>query len=225
VSVIRALAHKPSGLTRNELVAASGVPSGGNMTSILMELETSGFICRMTPFGRAERDSVYRLIDELTLFHLRWLAGKRQRAGGGDWAQIHATPAWYAWSGYAFENLCLQQISEIKKALGISGVQTETSSWRHAPVNSQDRGAQIDLVIDRRDGVINLCEMKFGEDDFVIDKKYAGELRNKVQTFRRVTRTRKALFLTLVTTYGVKANDYQAELVQNSITADVLFDA
>ena len=89
---------------------------------------------------------------------------------------VHATPAWYAWSGYAFENLCLQQISAIKKALGIAG-------------------------------------------------KYAGELRNKVQTFRRVTRIRKALFLTLVTTYGVKANDYQAELVQNSIAADVLFDA
>jgi hypothetical protein len=119
----------------------------------------------------------------------------------------------------------LQQISAIKKALGIAGVQTETSSWRHVPVNSQDRGAQIDLVIDRRDGVINLCEIKFGDDDFVIDRKYAGELRNKVQTFRRVTRTRKALFLTLVTTYGVKVNDYQAELVQNSITADALFEA
>jgi hypothetical protein len=90
---------------------------------------------------------------------------------------------------------------------------------------NQEGARQIDLVIDRRDGVINLCEMKFGEDEFVIDKKYAGDLRNKVQTFRRVTSTRKALFLTLVTTYGVKANEYQAELVQNSITADALFDS
>ena len=225
VSVIRALARKPSGLTRNELIAASKVPSGGNMSLILSELETSGFVCRMTPFGRTERDSLYRLIDELTLFHLRWVEGKSQSSQGGEWARIRATPPWYAWSGYAFENLCLQQVAEIKRALGISGVQTESSSWRHAPVNSTDRGAQIDLVIDRRDGVINLCEMKFGEDEFVIDKKYAGELRNKIQTFRRVTGTRKALFLTMVTTYGVKRNDYQVELVQNSVTADALFVA
>ena len=224
VSVIRALARKPSGLTRNEIIAASRVSGGGNMSLILSELETSGFICRMSPFGRTERDSIYRLIDELTLFHLRWVEGKRQRSEGDKWVQIRATPPWYAWSGYAFENLCLQQVAEIKRALGIAGVQTESSSWRHASVNSTDRGAQIDLLIDRRDGVINLCEMKFSEGEFVIDKKYAGELRNKVQTFRRVTGTRKALFLTMVTTYGVKRNDYQIELVQNSVMADALFE-
>jgi hypothetical protein len=226
VKVIRALARKQSGLSRQELAAATGLTTGGNMSIILSELETSGFICSMTPFGRAARDKVHRLVDELTLFHLRWMDGKRQHSdGAGRWMRIHATPAWHAWSGYAFENLCFQHIAQLKQALGISGVQTETSSWRHQPSTADETGAQIDLVIDRRDGVINLCEMKFSNGEFVIDKKYAGELRTKLDTFRRVTRTRKSLFLTMVTTHGVKPNDYQMELVQNSVTADALFVA
>lgn len=225
VKVIRALARKRSGLTRQEIIKASRLPSGGNMTTILMELEASGFLCRTEPFGRATRDSLYRLVDELTLFHLQWIEGKRDRADGdGQWMRTRGTPAWQAWAGYAFESLCLKHVAQIKKALGIAGVQTGRSSWRYRAAETNGRGAQIDLVIDRSDGVINLCEMKFSEGEFVIDKKYAGELRNKQDTFRRVTRTRKATFLTLVTTHGVKANSMKSELVQNEMTADELFD-
>jgi len=226
LKVIRALARKQAGLTRQELVRATRLPSGGNMTTILMELETSGFICRTVPFGRTMRDAVYRLIDELTLFHLRWIEGKREASNGdGQWMRTRSTPAWHAWSGYAFENLCLRHVLQIKKALGIAGVQTETSSWRHQPRMVEDSGAQIDLLIDRRDGIINLCEMKFCEDEFTIDKKYDRQLRNKRDTFRRVTGTRKTIFLTLVTTHGVRANHLKLDLVQNEVTAEVLFDA
>jgi hypothetical protein len=225
LKVIRALARKQTGLTRQELVRVSRLPSGGNMTNILMELETSGFICRSVPFGRTMRDALYRLVDELTLFHLRWVERKREASdGNGQWMRIRSTPAWQAWSGYAFENLCLRHVTQIKKALGIAGVYTETSSWRHQPATAEENGAQIDLLIDRRDGVINLCEMKFSEDEFTIDKKYARELSAKRDAFRRATGTRKSLFLTLVTTHGVKANDLKAQLVQNDVAADALFD-
>lgn len=225
VRVIRALARKQCGLTRQELVAPSRLPTGGNMTTILAELETSGFICRTRPYGRTTRESLYRLVDELSLFHLRWIDGKRSLSDGdGYWTRIRFTPQWHAWSGYAFENLCLRHIAEIKKCLGISGVQTEISSWRYQPKIATESGAQIDLLIDRRDGVVNLCEMKYSEMEFLIDKTYARELRRKMETFRRVTGTRKALFPTFVTTYGVKANELKSELVQSEVNADALFD-
>src|SRR6185437_10948769 len=153
IKVIRALARKQGGLSRQEIVEMSRLPTGGAMTTILTELETSGFISRITPFGRTMRDSLYRLVDEFSLFHLRWLERKRERAdGAGQWIRIHGTPAWQAWSGYAFENLCLRHVPQIKRALGISGVQTESSAWRYIPRSRGETGAQIDLLIDRRDG-------------------------------------------------------------------------
>jgi hypothetical protein len=225
LKVIRALARKQAGLSRKELIEVTRFETGGNLTTILDELEASGFICRMVPFGHTKRDPIYRLIDELTLFHLRWVEGKRDTSGNdGRWSRIRSTPAWHAWSGYAFENLCLKHVDGIKKSLGISGVQTECASWRHRPSDPDDTGAQIDLLIDRKDGVINVCEMKFSEGEFCIDKAYARDLRNKLGVFRRVTGTRKSLFLTLVTTFGISDNTYQAELVQNSLTAESLFE-
>lgn len=226
VELIRAMARKASGLTRQELVRMSRFPSGGNISNILSELETSGFIHRTIPFGRTTRDSLYRLVDELTLFHLRWLEKSRDRSDGdGQSTRIRSTPAWHAWSGYAFENVCSRHVPQIKKALGIAGVRTETSSWRYQSTKAKESGAQIDLVIDRRDGVINLCEMKFLDNELIIDKKYAAELHNKLEVFRRITATRKALFLTLVTMNGVKNSERKAALVQNEVTAGAFFES
>ena len=111
-------------------------------------------------------------------------------------------------------------INQIKKELGISGVSTTSSSWRSS-LNTN--GTQIDLVIDRRDHVINLCEMKFSINQFVIDKKYSDELRNKMGTFKTETKTRKSIFLTLITTYGIQANVHSIGLVQNDIQMESLF--
>ncbi|MEM9888314.1 MAG: DUF234 domain-containing protein [Bacteroidota bacterium] len=122
----------------------------------------------------------------------------------------------FSWSGYAFEMLCLHHIPQIKSALGISGVQTSISTWH-------TKEAQIDLVLDRKDQVINLCEMKFSIHPFAIDKKYAESLRNKIGHFRAQTQTKKALFLTFITTYGIQPNKYSG-LVRNDLTADVLFE-
>ncbi|MEI9956642.1 MAG: hypothetical protein WDM90_10160 [Ferruginibacter sp.] len=130
------------------------------------------------------------------------------------------SPAHRSWSGYAFEQVCLYHIEELKQALGIAAVETNTSSWRTSTLVN---GAQIDLVIDRRDQVINLCEMKFSINPFTIDKKYDVELRNKIAAFKKETGTRKAVFLTMVTTFGLQQNNYAAGLVQNDIKMDALF--
>ena len=223
LQVVRALAKRQSGLRRLEIIQTTKLESGGALTQVLDELEASGFICRMMPFGEATRDPCFRLIDELSLFHLRWVEGQGTRGASTDWQSRRLAPSGVAWSGYAFENICLRHSAQIKKALGIAGVQAPVASWRHQAKNNDDTGAQIDLLFDRADGVISVCEMKFSEHEFVIDKAYARELRSKLEVFRRVTGTRKALFLVMVSVHGLKANEYQAELVHNVVPLAALF--
>lgn len=223
LAIVKALAAKREGLTRNELLAATGMPSGGGTTRRLAELAESGFLLVSIPFGRKERDALYRLSDEFSLFHCAWIAplGKRMPEGG-YWMKLRQSPKWRAWSGYAFEGICLKHVRQIKAALGISGVQTTEAPWRHRP-RASESGTQIDLLIDRADDTINLCEMKFSEGAFAIDKRYAGELRQKRDTFRQVTGTRKNIFITIVTTHGIADNAYAKELVASHVEAETLF--
>lgn len=223
VALVRALGAAPRGLGRGELAARAGFGSGGTVTRTLDDLEECGFVLRTPQLGHAVRDAVYRLADELSLFHLRWIEPHRGQ-GSSVWQKRRGTPAWRAWSGYAFEAICHKHVTRIKRALGIEAVETTESSWRHRPADDDDRGAEVDLVIDRRDETVNLCEMKFCEGDFVIDKRYAAELQAKRDTFRRVTKTHKALFTTLVTTHGVAEGRHARDVVDAQVTADALFD-
>ncbi|MGN7987876.1 AAA family ATPase [Pedobacter sp. 22226] len=220
ISVVKALADKPSGLTRNEIIAACNLQSGGTTSLLLEELVESGFITPHLPFQKNANQSIYKLSDEYSLFYLKFIEHSRA-TGAGTWLKKSSTSSWKSWSGYAFEGICMKHTGNIKQALGISGVFTETSAWRHAPKDGN--GAQIDLLLDRQDNVISVCEMKFSNTGFAIDKAYAAELQYKLEIFRQQSKTRKALFLTMVTTYGVKDNMYSIGLVQNEVTMDDLF--
>ncbi|MDP1822011.1 MAG: hypothetical protein Q8L48_02170 [Archangium sp.] len=222
VKLVRALGAKPRGVSRTELIAAAKLTTGGRTTRTLEELEHSGFVLRMPQYGLPANDAVYRLFDEFSLFHLKWIEPHRGR-GANVWINKHGSSAWRAWSGYAFEGICTRHVGSLKRALGIEAVETEESAWSHRPDGQDDRGTQIDLVIDGRHGAINLCEMKFSSGEFVIDKRYADELRHKRETFRRVTRTKKSLLLTMVTTNGLRQNQYARELVDKHLTMDALF--
>jgi hypothetical protein len=222
LAVIRALASRAAGLTRTQVIEHAGRSSGGRTTATLEELVESGFVHRIDPWQRTCRDALYRLADEFSLFYLRWMESQR-RHGEGTWLKLRGTPAWRAWSGYAFENVCHRHVTKMKQALGIAGVETTQGCWLHRPTEGVDEGAQIDLLIDRRDDVINICEVKFADDEFVIDKDYAQQLQRKLDVFRRVTQTRKSLFLTLVTTFGVRKNSYATDLVASEITMEDLF--
>lgn len=218
-AVIAALAKKGKGLTREEISKETGRPTGGNLTTILDELEESGFIRKYIPFSKKSRNSLYQLSDFFSLFHIKFIKGQK-RFDKNHWMKMIENPKYKTWSGYAFEQVCLVHTEQIKKALGISGIGTEESAWRSSQAKN---GAQIDLVIDRRDGVINLCEMKFSVDQFIIDKKYDAELRNKNSAFRAETHTKKTLFLTTITTFGLHTNAYSGNVV-NDLKMDVLFE-
>jgi len=218
-TIIETLAGKPRGLSRDGIIQFSGVKNGGTLTTVLRELEESGFISKSFPFGKKIRDSIYRLSDQYSLFYLKFIKDQH-RTGAGSWLSRIDSPAWRAWSGYAYESICLHHISAIRKALGISGVYTEESSWV-----DKDRNVQIDLLIDRRDHVINLCEVKFTQQPFVLTKPIKEELEKKLFTFREETQTRKSVFPTLITTFGLKDSVHSLGFIQTVVTMDDLFEA
>jgi hypothetical protein len=222
LAIVKALAKKRGGLTRNEIIMAAGMPSGGTTTQRLDELVESGFIQASIPFGKKEHDALYRLCDEYSLFHSTWIAPGKGRHEDGYWMKQSQSPKFRAWAGYTFEGICLKHTKQLKLALGISGVQTTEAPWRYRAGKGDD-GAQIDLLIDRADRTINLCEMKYSEGTYTIDKRYADELRRKRDVFRTASKTRKNLFITMVTTFGITNNAYAKELVANSILADNFF--
>jgi AAA+ ATPase superfamily predicted ATPase len=218
-AIIEALAKKAKGLERPELLRRAKLSDGGTATKTLKELETSGFIRKYPAFGKKNRYTLYQLSDFYSFFYLRFIKNSSD-LDKNFWLSAVDSPEIRAWSGYAFEQICLAHLDQIKKALGIQVIQTKSSSW----VGSHEgQKAQIDLVIDRRDQVINLCEMKFSIAAFKINKAYAENLRNKIQVFKATTQTKKAIFMTLITTFGIAEGKHSGGLVQNSLTLEDLF--
>lgn len=219
-NIVRALAKKGVGLSRAELIAACNLTEGGGTTRLLEELEQSGFITHYIPFEKTSRDSLYKLTDEYSLFYLRFVEQTRA-VGPGTWEKIAEGAPYKSWAGYAFEAICLKHSKEIIEALQIKAY-TETSTWRYNAKKGED-GVQIDLLLDRKDRVINLCEIKFSSDTFIIDKRYAVELQNKERVFKEKTKTKKSIFLTMITTFGVKKNDHYDNLVHSEVLMEDLF--
>lgn len=226
IQIVTALATKAKGLTRQALLKLTGQTNNGAFGTTLEELESCGFIRRYEPFGkpaakplsRERSDTLFQLVDFYTLFYFHFVSSNYYH-DEHFWTTSQNTPVHAAWSGYAFEMLCLAHVRQIKAALGISGVQTLVGSWNYS---AGDKGAQIDLIIDRKDETVNLCEMKYAATEFTIDKKYEEVLRNKIVVFREKTKTRKSLMLTFVTTYGLKNNMYSGG-VQSQVVLDDLF--
>ena len=221
MKIVEALSSVNKGVTREELSRRIGVTSSGELSRKLKELENCGFIRKYLPFGAKKKGCLYQLIDNYTLFYYKFLRGNVHNES--FWLEQSNSPAVRAWSGVAFERVCLEHIPQIKMALGISGVYTEVNSWQCAKdADAGIFGSQIDLIIVRRDQIINICEMKYCETDYVIDAEADRKRRRQISDFLKKTGTRYAIHPTLVTTYGLEENAYSGEL-QSVITADQLF--
>ncbi len=221
VEIIRSLGTKKVGMTRDEIISSANLDSGGKLTGYLEDLENCGFIRRYQAIGAKAKNALYQLVDNFTLFYFRFMDGKNI-TDANYWSKIQIAPIYHSWSGLAFERVCLLHSEQIKKALGISGVITYEYSWRTA-ANDEHPGAQIDLLIDRSDKAINLCEIKYSDGPYTIDKKYMENLRNKAALFRLLTKTRKGIALTMITSYGLVKNSYSMNSIHSQITADDLF--
>lgn len=221
VEIIKALGTKKVGMTRDEIISFSKLDSGGKLTGYLEDLENCGFIRRYQSIGSKTKNALYQLVDNFTLFYFRFMDGQKI-TDANYWSKIQTAPIYHNWSGLAFERVCLLHSEQIKKALGISGVITNEYSWRTS-ANDEHSGAQIDLLIDRSDKAINLCEIKYSDGPYTIDKKYMENLRNKAALFRQVTKTRKGIAMTMITSFGLVKNSYSMNGIHSQITADDLF--
>ena len=207
VAIVEALSRKKSGMTREEIASVAEQKMGGNFKTRLEELEQCDFIRRYLPPDRKNRGAVFQLIDNFTLFHYAFASVRGER-DEHRWTNSQRTPQLAAWRGLAFERVCLQHVEQIKAALGIAGVRTSAYSWR-ARADGVGRGAQIDLVLDRDDGVVNLCEIKYSATPYEIDADEADRLKHRKELFMRETGTRKTCRTTLITSCGLKAGKYR----------------
>jgi len=221
LQIIELLSKKWKGYTRSEIIKQSKFTNGGALTKILTELEECSFISSYSPFGKMKRETLYRLTDEYSMFYLKFIK-PNSFAKKGLWMQLSQKQTWKSWSGFAFESLCLKHLEKIKNKLGISGVYTRAGSFVYKGENEKE-GFQIDLLIDREDRCINLCEMKFYDSKFIVTKKYADELRKKNRLFQESSKTKKHLFVTLVTTFGLDYNEDSLGLIDNVVEMGDLF--
>lgn len=224
-SVIELLATRSSGMRRKDILEALKMDDGGLLTEVLDNLCKCDFLRQYAAYGKKEQGQMFQLIDLFSLFHLQFV----NKSNGTDnhfWSNMQDNPRRRIWQGYAFEQICLHHIPQIKQKLGISGVLSEVCSWACKQFTDKNgtehKGTQIDLVIDRRDETINLCEAKFSTDTYTITQDYANRLNSRKETFREVTGTRKSLHTTMITTYGLKNNKYTGN-VQREVTMEDLF--
>lgn len=223
--VVETLALCKQGLTRNEIIERCKLSDNGKLTEVLDDLCCCDFIRRYTSFDKRQRDVVYQLTDLFSLFHLHYV---RTSSGMDEtfWTDTIDSPSHRAWCGYAFEQVCLHHVRQIKRTLGIEGVQTNVCAWRTSGQSGirggSQSGAQIDLIIDRRDQTINLCEIKFSLHPFEITPSYLDHIVQRRELFRKTTGTKKALHLTFITTYGL-ADNAQKGMIQSEVTMDNLF--
>ena len=216
-TIVRCLSEKNRGLSRKEIVQATGIDDSGNFSKKLKALVSGGFVIKYSSFGNGKREDYYKLTDPFCLFYLKFMKDKRKKR----WINIEETRKVMVWKGYAFENVCWNHLSQIKDALKIGGVVTEESLWSKRGDDSTD-GTQIDLIIDRKDHVLNMCEIKFYSDEFAVDKEYHLILERRKKLLREVIPAKSVVHSTLITTYGLKRNEYSGDFV-SVITADDLF--
>jgi hypothetical protein len=229
IQIVQTLGKYTYGLGKKELLKSLGKSSiGGSGLKKLEELEDAGFIMSFTPHYHRRQGIYYRLIDEYVLFYLKWIAPikkslQKKSLEKGSWQSMQRTPAWYSWLGYAFEAVCYKHIFAIRKALSIPP-DAIANAWRYVPRKwKPEQGAQIDLLFDRNDDTITICEIKYTEEPFVLTKEYITVLNRKLTVFKEQTRSKKQLFLAIVSANGLKNNFYAEDSISGVVTLDDLF--
>ena len=218
VKVVEALSTKRNGLSRGEIAEKTELPENGVLTEMLNNLEYSGFIRINDFYGKKQK--TYQLSDYYTMFYLRFIKGNYGR-DEHFWSNMLDNPARKAWAGFTFEQVCKDHVDKIKSKIGISGVLSSVSVWRRVG-NEETSGAEIDMLIERRDRVVSICEIKFSTGEYEINKEYEMKLRNKIGAFGQAVKSGYGLQLVMITTFGVKKNIHSG-IVSNQVTIDDLF--
>ena len=219
-AIVQLLHTRNAGYTRKEIAEKLKVTDGGRFSRNLSALIASDFVVKYIPFGYGKREEHYKLIDPFCLFYLQFVHGQR-KTNEQFWQQNVTSQPVAIWRGFAFENVCFNHIEPIKKALGISGVISSASAWSKR--SEEESGTQIDLLINRNDNVVNMCELKFYSGDFAVNKEYYKVLLHRQELLAKEISPKASIHSTLITTFGLVKNEYSGVFV-NVITIDDLFD-
>jgi uncharacterized protein len=220
--IVELLASKPQGLTRQDIQQQAKI-ANGTLSRTLEELVECDFVGIFQPFDKKKKDSIYKLIDNFSLFYAKFIKNQTF-LNQGLWMALSKESSYGAWSGYAFENICFQHLSQILKALGINGINVNACSWKTRDGNGLG-GTQIDLLIDRADKAISICEAKFSSSNYLVTKEYANHLRMRKSIFQHTTQTKKAIFNTLITPFPAIRNEHYLDQFQAEVNLEAFFDA
>ena len=227
VELARAISQHRYGIGLDKLADELGLSRGGTITTWLREIEEAGFITTFTPYGKVY-GKFYKMTDEYSLFYFNWLEPIKEtlveeQKRAGYWEQKQNSPSWYSWAGYSFESVCYKHIGHIRRALNLSP-SALAYSWRYAPEKgSSERGAQIDLLFNRNDNSITLCEIKYSRKPYALDKPAAEKLKRQIAVFKKQTNTKKNIFISFVSAEGLKKTIYSEEYVSSIVTLHDLF--
>lgn len=228
INIVRIIAKSREGISQNEISRASKISRGGTITNKLKQLEDAGFVLSFLPHMHQEKGLYYKIIDEYTLFYLYWIdkyfkATRKQDQSTGYWISKALSPAWKSWAGLAFEAICHKHVAEIKKVLSIPPG-SQALSWRYQPRSKEKlSGAQIDLLFDRPDGAITICEIKHSDRPFLIDKDYAQVIERKIEIYEQQTKTGKQIFFAIIASNGLKPNKYSENFDTQQVVLEDLF--
>lgn len=228
VDLIRIIAQHRYGIGQAQLIQEAKKTHGGRIGHRLKQLEEAGFVTCLLPYAHRSKGLYYQVDDEYSLFYLRWIEPnartiQKKRTNSGFWLSQSSRPAWKSWAGLAFESVCFKHIEQIRETLKIDPGSL-AGSWRFQPRGQvKQEGAQIDLLFDRPDDAITVCEIKNSSTSYAIDKAYAEKLLKKLDVFRKQTRTKKQLFLVMITTHGLKPTMYSEEIISKEVTLEDLF--
>ncbi len=218
-AIVELLYTRNMGFTRKGIAETLKISNGGHLTKDLNSLIASDFVIKYVPFGFSKKEEYYKLVDPFCLFYLHFVRNQTS-SNNRFWQQNTAMPKVVTWRGYAYENVCFAHIDQIKDALGIRDVITSESAWTKKA--DDEEGVQIDMLISRKDNVVNMCEIKFYSDDFVVSKDYYRTIQRRIEALLAVIPRKMSVYSTLITTYGLKKNEYSGAFVK-IVTFDDLF--
>jgi uncharacterized protein len=221
IQVIKTLAQHYYGLSRQQLLEQINIPAGGSFNRIMQQLEECGFVAKARPYGKKNREALFRVIDNFSVFYLQFVQNNKSKRLG-VWQSLADTNMYKTWCGYAFENICLQHLPQIHAALGITGLYTEVTAWKIGK-NEMGNGTQIDLIIDRKDGITHLCEIKFTNKPLLTTEAMVKTLAHRRALFEYFNKTRKNIVTTFITSFAATQNKYYKDEVFAEISLEQLF--
>lgn len=216
--VVNVLAKHAYGLERNELLQQANMSNSGGSTKVLEDLETTGYIEYVVPYGKNSNLGKYVLSDFYSRFYLSFINNPKI----STWMAHINSPAYKTWCGLAFEWLCYMHRKEIVRALGLSGIQTSVS-YLNIKDDAGKIAAQIDLLIDRADNAINLCELKFSNNVYSLSKDEAEGMRKKVFHLQKLLKKTQSVFPTMITTFGCEKNMHFLSQITHQLDLNALF--